>query len=96
MSPIGVAIPPRTAANAPENYGCLATAGFNWMRNTWDSGSFSPFDPGRVLGRFAVRPIIRWSIQRRMHLPREAEKEALGNYIHQLLVRKKSSEIAIT
>ena len=96
MSPIGVAIPPRTAATAPENYSCLASTGFNWARNTWDSGTFSPFDLGRVLGRFAVKPLITRSIQRRMHLEREAEQEALANYIHQLLVRKKSSEIAIT
>ena len=82
MSPIGMPIPPESSRLTREDYGYLAGAGHDWVLNQWDSGNFSPFDAGRILGGALTKPIIHNSIQRRMNLQDEREKAALADYIH--------------
>ena len=96
MSPIGMPKPPDSSRLPREEYGLMARVGHDWIINNWENGSFSAFDTARIIGGSLTKPIINWSIQRRMNLRDEKEKEALATYIHQIMMRKKSSEVAIT
>ena len=72
MSPIGVNTASlRSTTQGPDNYGALARYGYNWMHNTWDSGTFSPFDIARITGKFFIKKILLTNIERRMHLEHE-------------------------
>jgi cardiolipin-specific phospholipase len=63
--------------------------------NLWDNGRIAPFDLARAFP-FVMNKMVRDSIERRFNLNDPILTIKVANYIEQLLLRKKSSEVGIT
>ena len=77
----------------------LARYGANWMADTiMGDSNFSPFDLYRALGRRQGTQGIRNGMKRRMEtgdFMTEPEVDHLSDYVYQMMVRRKSSEICL-
>jgi pimeloyl-ACP methyl ester carboxylesterase len=66
------------------------------MQDVWDNDAFAPFDGLRAMGGCLGKKMIIKSIDRRFELDDMDLKVAFAQYIHQVGMRKKSSEQSIS
>jgi len=80
-----------------ERKSAAARYGAQWFENNWSSFTFSPADFYRTLGYSMSKIIFKNGLMRRVRSDAmtEPEKEALIEYILQMTMREKSSEISI-
>jgi len=98
MSPVGV--PNRPDHLKPENLfdinsSYLSKLGYNTLVGIW-SPPFAPFDIFRVIGGNLAYYVIRFLLKSRMRNLDEDIITKVSLYVHQLMMKPKSSETAIT
>jgi len=62
----------------------------------WNDSGFAPFDPLRVMGGHLAYKVISSSIDARMRNLTEDISTKLSLYVHQVMMKPKGSETAIT
>ena len=99
MSPVGLPeVPDRLKS---ENLSKVATTylqklGYQTFMGIWNDSNFAPFDSLRVMGGPLAYKLINSSIKRRMRNLTEDMAEKLCLYIHQIMMKPRGSETAIT
>ena len=101
MSAVGIAekpshIEPDNFVNSRQSR--AARYGAQWMLDIWGSTTFAPVDVYRMIGYYGARRAVRSGLLRRMRegtFTSDEEKEVFTEWVLQMGLRRKSSEICV-